>query len=104
MQDACHSKFPAGESGCRAGAGEADEMLGGNVGDEERRADGEPADVASGEEVIFGGALFARKIKADAEDENEIDADDDEIDRGERPVRDCDSCCCEEHRASVKSA
>ena len=77
-------------------------MFGGNIGDEERRADGEPADVAAGEEIVFGGALFARKIKADAENEYEIKPDDDEIDRGERPVRDCNSCCCcEEHRASV---
>src|ERR1700733_15454300 len=76
-------------------------MFGGNVRDEERRADREPADVASSEEIIFGGALFARKIKADAENENEINNDDGDVHRRERPVRDCDSCCCEEHRASV---
>src|ERR1700744_6295977 len=75
-------------------------MFGGNVGDEERRAYREPANVAAGEEVVFGGALFARKIEADAEYEDEIDGDDGDIDRRERPVRDCDSRC-EEHRASV---
>ena len=96
-------EISAGESGCRARTGEADEMLRGNIGDEKRRADREPADVAPCEEVIFGGALFARKIKTDAEDQNEINGDDCQIDRRERPVRDCDSRC-EEHRASVKSA
>ena len=51
-------------------------------------------------EILSGAALFAREVEADAEDEDEINGDDGDVDRGERPVRDCDSCG-EEHRASV---
>ena len=40
------------EAGRRARAGQADEVLGGDVRDEERGADGEPADVAAGEKVV----------------------------------------------------
>ncbi len=46
------------EAGGGAGTGEADEMLRGNVRNEQRSADGEPADVAAREEIAFGRALF----------------------------------------------
>ena len=62
------------------------EMFGGDVGDEERRTDCEPTDVTTGEEIVFGGALFAREIKSNAENDHEINADDGEINWGQSPV------------------
>ena len=41
----------------RAGAGEADEVLGPDIGGEDRGADDEPAEVAAGEEVVVGGVV-----------------------------------------------
>ena len=54
------------QSGARARAGQADEVLGRNVRHEQRRADRKPSHVAAGEEVVGGSALFAREIQADA--------------------------------------
>src|SRR5580700_2271627 len=84
------------QAGRGAGAGEADEMLGGNIRNEQGGADEKPSDVAAGEEIFFGAALLQGKIQADAEDDGEIDADNDEIKGCEWPVSYLDSRC-EEH-------
>ena len=74
------------EAGRCARAGQADEVLGGNVRYEQRRADKEPSDIAAGEKVVGGGALFAREVEADTKDHQEINADDDQVERGQRTV------------------
>jgi len=84
------------QTGRGAGAGKADEVLGGNIRNEERGSDEKPSNVAAGEEIIFGGAFFQGKIQADPENDGEIDADDDEIDGCERSVGYLDSRC-EQH-------
>ncbi len=50
-------------------------MFAGDVGGEEGEADGDPADAASGEEVVFGVALFEGVVGADCEDDQEVDDD-----------------------------
>src|SRR5215475_14500500 len=91
-----------GETGGSPGAGEANEMFGRNIGDEERSADEEPADVAAGEEVVLGGALFLGEVEADAEDDQEIDTDNDEIDGGKVAV--CSgNLRCKEHSGLLGS-
>ena len=79
-----------------ARAGEADEMLGGNIGNEQRRADGEPADVAAGEKIVFGSAFLLREIQTDAKHNGEVNPDNEEIYGGEVPVRNRD-LRCEQH-------
>jgi hypothetical protein len=76
------------EARSRPRAREADEMLGGNIRDEQRGADGEPADVASREEVVDRAAALAREIHADAEDDDEVDRDDADVEPGEALGRD----------------
>ena len=58
-------------------------MFGGDIGHEERSADGEPADIAAGEEIFGGVAALFCKINADGEDKKEVNADDSEIKGGE---------------------
>src|SRR5882724_10653977 len=80
--------MPDGQPGRRARSGQPDEMFGGNIGNEQRGADGEPADVAAGQEIILGAASLAGKIKADAENNDEVDRDDRDIHSGKVSVRD----------------
>ena len=67
-----------GQSAGCARTGETDEVLARNVGGKQRCADREPADAVAGEEVFAGGALAARMINADSEDDQEI-GDDDQV-------------------------
>src|SRR5579864_6236 len=85
-----------GESRRGAGAGETNEVLGGNIGDEERSANKEPTDIAAGQEIAFGGAFLSGEVHANAEDDGEIDPDDDEVYRCQVAVRDR-NLRCEEH-------
>src|SRR5712691_5070385 len=71
-------------------------MLRRNVGDEKRRADREPSDIAASEEVIFGSPFLSRKIETDPEHDGEVDSDDDQVHRFERPVGNRNRRC-EEH-------
>ena len=75
-----------GKTGGCAGTRETDEVLGRDVGNEKRRADGEPADIAARQEVVLRGALLAGEVEADPKHEREVDANDDEVDGGERSV------------------
>src|SRR5579864_7945099 len=68
-----------GEARGRAGAGESDEVLGGDVGDKQRRANEEPADVAAREKVIGGGAFFPGEVESDTKNDEEVDADDRQV-------------------------
>src|SRR5262249_9888342 len=74
------------EAGRGARSGEPDEMLSRDVGDKKRSANKEPTYIAAGEEIVLGAALAAGEVHADAEDDGEVDADDDEVDRGQRAV------------------
>ncbi len=70
-----------------AGAGQPHQVLGADVGGEERGADHEPADVAAGQEVV-GRGLLSRLLPPrgpgrDAEDDEEVEADDDPVPRCE---------------------
>src|SRR6267143_3314433 len=69
-----------------ARAGEADEVLRGNIRYEQGCADEKPSDIAAGEEIVFGRAFLPGKIHADPEDDGEIDPNDDEINGCERSV------------------
>ncbi len=73
-----------GHAGIRAGAGEADEMLGADVRGEDRRADQEPAGVAARQEVV-GGVLFLeqRAPHADRGVGDEVQGDDGPVERRE---------------------
>src|SRR6266550_3106802 len=68
-------------------------MLRRNVGDEKRRADREPSDIAASEEVIFGSPFLSRKIETDPEHDGEVDSDDDQVHRFERPVGNRNRSC-----------
>jgi len=61
-------------------------VLGGDVGDKQGRTDEEPADVAAGEEVIGGCAFLTGEIQADAKDDQEVDADNPEVEGRQRMV------------------
>jgi hypothetical protein len=76
------------EAGAGAGAGEPDEMLGGNVRHKQRGADGKPSDVAASEKIIGGAAFFAGEIKTDGKDDQEIQPNDDEVNGSESAVGD----------------
>src|SRR5690348_1075354 len=80
------------KAGAGAGTRETDEMFGGDVRNKQRRADGEPADVAAGQKIILGGAFFSGEVKSNTEDNGEIDSDNDEIDRSQRSVSDRNLC------------
>ena len=71
-----------------AGASQTEEVLSVDVGDEERRSDGEPAHAAASQEIFGGGPFPAREIEADAEDDQEIRADDRQVQRRQSPVSD----------------
>ena len=81
------------QAGSGAGARQADEMLGGNVGDEQGGADGEPPNVPASQEIVFRGPFLAREVEADGENDYEVESDDSDVDRGQRPVRDRDLSC-----------
>src|SRR5262245_35133319 len=79
-------------------------MFRGNVGYEQRRADEEPADIAAGQKIVFGGSFFSREIKSNAEHDDEVDGNDGDINGSQRSV--CRGCSgrpslthesCEEH-------
>src|SRR5467141_3944287 len=76
-------------------------MLRRNVGDEKRRADREPSDIAASEEVIFGSPFLSRKIETDPEHDGEVDSDDDQVHRFERPVGNRNRSCVQ-HPASLR--
>src|SRR5258708_1065003 len=78
-------------------------MLRRNVGDEKRRADREPSDIAASQEVIFGSPFLSRKIETDPEHDGEVDSDDDQIDRFERPMGNRNRRC-EEHPGLLGAA
>ena len=64
----------------RAGPGQADEVLGPDVRGENGGADDEPAEVASGQEVVRRGPLLlAHDLPGQAEDDAEVDEDDDPV-------------------------
>src|SRR6202011_5751781 len=67
------------QTGRCASARQTDKVFGGDIGYEQRRADEEPTNVAAGKEIIFGSALLAREVHADAKHDGEIDPDDDEV-------------------------
>lgn len=67
--------------------GQANKMFGGNIRDEQRSADSKPTNAAPSKKVILRSTLFAREIKTNAENDDEIDADDDKIDGGQGTVR-----------------
>src|SRR4029453_10717666 len=79
-------------------------MFRGDVGDEQRRADEEPPDIAACQEIIFRRALFPRKIKTKGEYDDEVHGNDGDIYGSQRSV--CGGCSgrpglthesCEEH-------
>ena len=51
-------------------------MFAGDVGGKQGGADGDPADIAAGEEVIASIAFVAGMVIADGEDDEEVDDDD----------------------------
>ncbi len=75
-----------GQPGRGSGAGEADEMLSGNIRYEQGSADEKPSNIAAGEKIAFGVAFLHGKVQADAENDCEVDADDHEIDGCKRSV------------------
>ena len=73
-----------------AGAGQADQVLGADVGREDRGADEEPAGVPAGQEVVLGVLLLLqRHPDGDAGDHREIDRDDGPVEprEGDRCAR-----------------
>ena len=73
--------MPDSQSGRSARTGQADEMFGGNVRDEQRRANEKPSDVAAGKKIILGGAFFPCEVQTNPEDQGKVDSDDDQIRR-----------------------
>src|SRR5271156_5274197 len=71
----------------RTGARQPDKMLGGNIRNEQRSANGEPTDVAPRQKVFFGTAALFREIKAEAKNNEEVDDDDCNIYWRQNPVR-----------------
>ena len=69
-----------------AGAGHADDLLGGDVRGDQRRADGPPGQRARGEEIILRAllviAFLARHPLRQHEDEDRVDRDDRDIQSG----------------------
>ena len=53
IMHASHFKMANCQAGSGAGARQADEILGGNVGDEERGDEGEPLNVPASQEIGF---------------------------------------------------
>src|SRR5258708_29182388 len=102
-QSAQQCEEAKGRRGGRPESRQSDEMLRRNVGDEKRRADGEPADIAASEEVIFGSPFLSRKIETDPEYDGEVDSDDDQVDCFERPVGNRNRRC-EEHPGLLGAA
>ena len=58
-------------------------MLGRDIGNEQRGADGEPAHVAAGQEVVGRSAFLAGEVEADAEDNHEVNCDNGDVDPGQ---------------------
>src|SRR5258708_12465684 len=102
-QSAQQCEEAKGRRGGRPESRQSDEMLRRNVGDEKRRADREPSDIAASEEVIFGSPFLSRKIETDPEHDGEVDSDDDQIDRFERPMGNRNRRC-EEHPGLLGAA
>ena len=70
-------------AGC-ACSGQTDDVLGADVGGENRGADNPPAKIASGEEIVRGGILGAADHPpGNAKQDGEIDADHYPVDGGE---------------------
>ena len=74
------------KAGRCARAGQSDEMLGGNVRNEQGRANEEPAYIATCKKIVFRGPLAPRKIHANAEHQREIKPNDDDIRSCQCPV------------------
>ena len=59
--------------------GKPDEVLSGNIGNEQRGADGEPSHVATCQKIIGGISLSPREIEANGKHHHEVDRDDGDI-------------------------
>ena len=68
------------ESRLEALAGHADEVLGGDVGGDQRDADEPPGQVAAGQEVVGGRVLPAARVQGNAHHDAEEDEKRGEID------------------------
>jgi hypothetical protein len=75
-------KMSDGESRGGAGSGKSDKMFRGNVRYKQRSPDEKPADIAAGQEIFLRGAFPSRKIEPDAKNDQKVNADNDQIDRG----------------------
>jgi hypothetical protein len=60
-------------------AGHADEVLGGDVGGDQREADEPPGQLAAREEVVFLVLLLARDVERDADDGGEEGDEGDDV-------------------------
>ena len=67
------------QTGRSAGAGEADEVLGGNIRDEQGGAYEKPTHIAASQEIVFGSSFFPGKVQPDSKDQRKIESDDDDI-------------------------
>src|ERR1041385_7193800 len=76
------------QPGRGARARQTDKVFGRDVGNEQGRADREPTHIATGQKVVGGSALFAGKVQSDRKDNDEIDANDNEINGRQCFVRD----------------
>src|SRR6266852_6275665 len=79
-----------------ARAGKSDEVLRGNIRNEQGSAYKKPSNIAAREKIVFRSSFLHRKVHADSEDNGEIDPDDHEIDGCERSVGNRDRRC-EQH-------
>ena len=73
------------QAGGGARAGQADEVLAADVGGEDRRPDGEPADVLAGEKVVARRPAVSREVEADREDHDEVKDQDGVVDHVRGP-------------------
>src|SRR2546423_13213855 len=62
---------------------QSNEMFSRNVGDKQRCPNRKPSHAAAGQEVIGRSALFAREVKTDGKDHDEIHDDNRDIDPGQ---------------------
>jgi hypothetical protein len=76
-----------GQPGARARPRQPDEVLARDVGREQRRADGDPADAPIRQKISLTGLGFAEVIRRHAEHDEEVGGNDDEIERGQSVLR-----------------
>ena len=96
-------KIAARQTRPRARCRQANKMLRRNVRNKKRSPDGEPANIAARQKILFRATPLFCEVCADTKNNDEVDNDDGDVERGQHPVGHRDGRC-KQHQVSLAPA